>query len=272
MGCVVVVSADKDQCICANGKPDCGQSPMCLKEFNSIYTGECIGGECKAQNIDLASSCTTDLQCWDGSGNGMNAVAKCCENSKCEGPIENCKDDHMPVCPPGFKDVGEGFGCVPDCPASGNGCQTDEDCKKGGQNKVCVELTKDSFMTDKEVGLEACKLKGITKQCEFKKGAGAPSSTPPADIPFSIPSAAGLNNLSVDSVPKLIGNIIEKLMGVMGSIALAMFVYGGVLWMISAGNSEKSKKGMQIIVWSALGIMVILASYVIVGFVFEAFK
>ncbi|OGB81033.1 MAG: hypothetical protein A2535_09020 [Burkholderiales bacterium RIFOXYD2_FULL_59_8] len=61
-------------------------------------------------------------------------------------------------------------------------------------------------------------------------------------------------------------------MGVMGSIALAMFIYGGVLWMIAAGNAERSKKGMQIIVWSALGVMVILASYVIVSFVFEAFK
>jgi len=61
-------------------------------------------------------------------------------------------------------------------------------------------------------------------------------------------------------------------MGLIGSIALVMFVYGGVLWMTAMGNSEREKKGREVIVWSGLGVVVILISYIIVDFVFEAFR
>ncbi len=72
-------------------------------------------------------------------------------------------------------------------------------------------------------------------------------------------------------VPTLIGNIIKTAMGLMGSVGLAMFVYGGLLWMTAAGNAEHQKKAINILLWSSMGIIVILASYVIVEFVFKAF-
>lgn len=81
-----------------------------------------------------------------------------------------------------------------------------------------------------------------------------------------------LNPTGVADVQTLIGRIIKIFMQVVGSIALLMFIYGGVLWMIDAGNSEKQKQAMKIIVWSSLGIVVILASYILVDFAFEAFR
>lgn len=89
---------------------------------------------------------------------------------------------------------------------------------------------------------------------------------------LDVPPTAALNPLAVTSVQALVGNAIQTLMGLIGSIALVMFVYGGVLWMTAMGNAEKTKKATQIIIWSSLGVLVILFSYALVNFVFEAFR
>lgn len=80
------------------------------------------------------------------------------------------------------------------------------------------------------------------------------------------------NKIGTTNVSTYIGRIINGLMGIMGSLALVMFVYGGVLWMTSAGESERAEKARSIVVWSVLGLAVIFASYALVNFVFEAFK
>lgn len=78
-----------------------------------------------------------------------------------------------------------------------------------------------------------------------------------------------LKKTSADSVQDLVGKVLKAFMGVLGSIALGMFVYGGFLIMSSAGSSEKSEKGTQILVWSALGVIMILSAYMLVKFVLE---
>ncbi len=66
---------------------------------------------------------------------------------------------------------------------------------------------------------------------------------------------------SIDTPQKLIGKIINSVLGVVGSLALLMFVYGGLTWMTSSGNSEKVKKGKDIIVWSVIGLAIIFSAY-----------
>jgi hypothetical protein len=64
----------------------------------------------------------------------------------------------------------------------------------------------------------------------------------------------------------LIGRIINSVMGLVGSIALLMFIYGGFTWMTSGGSAEKVKKGREILMWSAIGLVIIFASYGLVRF------
>ncbi len=72
---------------------------------------------------------------------------------------------------------------------------------------------------------------------------------------------------------ELIGRIINAVLGIVGSIALAMFIYGGFTWMTSSGNMEKVQKGKDILIWAAIGLVVIFASYALVKFViFTAIK
>ena len=70
-------------------------------------------------------------------------------------------------------------------------------------------------------------------------------------------------------IPTLIGKIIAGALGVVGSIALLMFIFGGLTWMTSGGNDEKIKKGKQIIVWAVFGIIIIFTSYSLLNLVFE---
>lgn len=61
----------------------------------------------------------------------------------------------------------------------------------------------------------------------------------------------------------LIGSLIQKALGVLGSVTLFVFVAGGFLWLTSAGNSDHIKKGADTMLWAAIGLLVIFGSYAI---------
>jgi len=69
------------------------------------------------------------------------------------------------------------------------------------------------------------------------------------------------------STPRLIGTIIFTLLGIVGSLSLIMFIYGGILWIISGGNEENVKKGKETLKWAIFGIVIVFASYGILNFV-----
>ena len=76
--------------------------------------------------------------------------------------------------------------------------------------------------------------------------------------------------LSSSSIPKVIGRIINTLVGTVGAIALLMFVWGGLQWMLAAGSQEKVAKAKKTIVWATLGLLAIFSSYAVLNFVIEA--
>ncbi|MFA5360261.1 MAG: pilin [Patescibacteria group bacterium] len=71
-------------------------------------------------------------------------------------------------------------------------------------------------------------------------------------------------------IPTLLGKVINSIMGVIGSLALVMFIYGGIIWMLSAGNQEQVTKGKNILIWAAVGIVIIFSSYALVKLVLTA--
>ncbi|MDD2646421.1 MAG: peptidoglycan-binding domain-containing protein [Patescibacteria group bacterium] len=58
-----------------------------------------------------------------------------------------------------------------------------------------------------------------------------------------------------------IASIILKFLGV---AALVVFIYGGILWMTSAGNAQKVSDGKNAIIGAVIGIVIVLSAYVIV--------
>lgn len=77
------------------------------------------------------------------------------------------------------------------------------------------------------------------------------------------------NPLGTSDINEMIARVIRFILSLVGSISLLMFVYGGLIWMTSAGSSDKIKKGREIIVWSVIGLAVVFSSYLIVRFVIE---
>lgn len=74
-----------------------------------------------------------------------------------------------------------------------------------------------------------------------------------------------VNPLGTSDVRVIIGQIIQAALGLTGSIALVMFIYGGFMWLTSQGNAEKIEKGKQILIWATIGLVIIFFAYTIVN-------
>lgn len=96
-------------------------------------------------------------------------------------------------------------------------------------------------------------------------------------IVFSIPFIAKaqdaieiINPLGTSDVRLIIGRVIQGALSVSGTLALLMFVYGGILWLTDMGTGKHVQKGKDIFLWSTLGIIVIASAYVVVTAIFNA--
>lgn len=78
--------------------------------------------------------------------------------------------------------------------------------------------------------------------------------------------------LSNISIPGLIGRVLNAVLGVVGAVALLMFVWGGFQWMTAAGNTDQMAKAKKTLVWATLGLVAIFGSYAILSFVINAIK
>lgn len=60
----------------------------------------------------------------------------------------------------------------------------------------------------------------------------------------------------------IVGNTITKLiLGLSGSVMLLMVVYGGFLWLSSAGNSDMIGKGKKVLIGSTIGLIIVFGAY-----------
>lgn len=99
-------------------------------------------------------------------------------------------------------------------------------------------------------------------QLPSEPGSSANVALPIAEITLDDP--LGNRNLF-----QIFGGVIKAAMGIIGSLALMVFVYGGVLWLTSAGNEERIKKGTNSMLWATIGIFVIFASYAILDVILK---
>jgi len=71
---------------------------------------------------------------------------------------------------------------------------------------------------------------------------------------------------------QVIGRILSALLGIVGAIALLMFVWGGFQWMTARGNPDAVGKAKKTIVWASLGLVAIFSSYAVLSFVIKALQ
>jgi len=110
--------------------------------------------------------------------------------------------------------------------------------------------------------ITACQSTGKTCQLWWRKG--QVNLAPPKTY-VELP-----NPISAKTVPELISNILKAGMGIVGALALLVFIYGGFIWLTSGGDSGKVSAGKEAMKWAAVGLLVIFTSYGLVSFVFSA--
>ena len=120
---------------------------------------------------------------------------------------------------------------------------------------------------------------GYTQACEVADpkvtacGVAAPTGTVGQIGAISGGKSINLTNpLGTTSIPQLIGQIINAVLGFVGSIALLMFIYGGFTWLTSRGSADSIKRGTGIMVWSIAGLVLIFSSYALVKLILGALK
>lgn len=83
----------------------------------------------------------------------------------------------------------------------------------------------------------------------------------------NITCATSKNNCELNDFVRLAVEISKWILGITGSLALLAFIYGGFVWMLSGGSSERVQKGKQIFTGAVIGLVIVFTSYMIIGFV-----
>jgi hypothetical protein len=79
------------------------------------------------------------------------------------------------------------------------------------------------------------------------------------------------NPLGTDNINVIVARGIQIFTGISGSVALAMFVYGGLLWLFSQGDPAKIKAGKEVFKWATIGLVIIFTAYALISQFFKVF-
>ncbi|HQO10791.1 MAG TPA: hypothetical protein PK086_01015 [bacterium] len=74
---------------------------------------------------------------------------------------------------------------------------------------------------------------------------------------------------TLDDIVMIAVRASRWILGIVGSLALLMFVYGGFMFLISSGSSDKISKAKAIIVAAIVGLIIVFSSYLIIQFVLK---
>lgn len=67
------------------------------------------------------------------------------------------------------------------------------------------------------------------------------------------------------SIRQLVLTMLRFFLGFLGIIAVIMIIYGGILYVTSAGNEESAGKGKKILMYAIVGIIIIFISFALVN-------
>ena len=154
-------------------------------------------------------------------------------------------------------DYGSGPDPIPNCNAFGN------------QYKPFTEKTVPQYASfiSKGAGCQAMQ-DAINKAESARMAANKPEAAITKSSINVKQLASSLNQTKFSSAEQVIGQLVKILLSFIGSIALALYIGGAIMWMTSLGNAEKIEKAKNIFVWTTLGVIIMLASYFIVQFLF----
>ncbi|MBI4276692.1 hypothetical protein HY629_02535 [Candidatus Uhrbacteria bacterium] len=79
--------------------------------------------------------------------------------------------------------------------------------------------------------------------------------------------AAGNSGLSNKPLMASVGGLINIFLGILGTVAVVIVIYGGFLWMTASGNTEQVEKAQKLLVQGLIGFVIIALAWSIASFV-----
>jgi hypothetical protein len=76
-----------------------------------------------------------------------------------------------------------------------------------------------------------------------------------------------MTNIDLSTTIVLVNVIVRIAFGLAGIIALIYLIYSGYLFMVSIGNPDAVAKAKSKLLYTALGLLIIILAYVIVAFI-----
>jgi hypothetical protein len=88
---------------------------------------------------------------------------------------------------------------------------------------------------------------------------------------FHTPGEYGyVNPLGTTNITTIINRVIRTALGFVGALFLAMFIYGGAVWMTAQGDEKRVQTAKTTIRNSVIGMLIIAFSYGIISIIFQA--
>ncbi|KKQ62250.1 MAG: hypothetical protein US81_C0001G0041 [Parcubacteria group bacterium GW2011_GWE2_38_18] len=158
-----------------------------------------------------------------------------------------------------------------DCCADPTGCT--ETCDQQGNLWECTDFSNGGDLSAYEI--VACKCQGNSNiRCAKEKVAsentdgGAAGILPPQS--GTCPNGGNCGSYTLNDFLELGVNVTKWILGIVGSLALLAFLFGGFMMLISEGSSDKVTKAKSIITGAVIGLIIVFSSYLIVDFILKS--
>lgn len=146
-------------------------------------------------------------------------------------------------------------------------CENDSDCGGGGRKCVKGANGVGACSAASQSGASCADDSGCTGGL---KCVGGTCQTSSASSPSSSTVTTLKNPIAANDVGSLLTTVINYVLGFIAVIAAAILVYGGIMYMTSAGNDDQLRSAKTIITSGIIGLILSLAAGVIVRLVISA--
>lgn len=75
-----------------------------------------------------------------------------------------------------------------------------------------------------------------------------------------------------DKLPQIFGRVIRWVLGLVGALFFAMFIYGGFLYIVAGDNSKNAETGKKTLVNAVIGLAIVIGSYMFVSWLVTTFN
>jgi hypothetical protein len=122
---------------------------------------------------------------------------------------------------------------------------------------------------------QSCAVSSMTEQKDGKEVSATrytPSDTCRNEPRFFMtnPDCACCGKCELNDFSRLLVEVSRYIFGITGSLALLMFIWGGVRWLSSGGSEKAVTAGRDTLIHATLGIVIIFGAWLLVNFILIA--